>query len=64
MALETLNLSNNFLEKIDPDVLQSLTNLNNLDLSRNMLHSVESDWFLPGNNNLIRLNLAYNNLGK
>ena len=64
MALETLNLSNNFLEKIDPDVLQRLTNLNNLDLSHNRLHSVEPNWFLPDKNNIIRMNLAYNNLGK
>ena len=63
LALETLNLSFNLLESLDSKVLQHLIHLNNLDLSHNLLHTVNADWFDVANNNLIRLNLAYNYLG-
>ena len=60
--LESLNLSHNYLEYLNPRQFSNLTNLNSLDVSNNKLRVLDQ-WFEP-RNNLMRLNLANNPLGK
>ena len=61
--LETLDLSYNMIGHIEIKVLENLKSLNSLDLSNNLLLHVNPDWFGP-DNNIYRLNLAYNSLSK
>ena len=60
--LESLNLSYNMVEFIDVNLFDNLTNLNSLDVSHNRLKMIDQ-WFQE-TNNLMRLNLGHNPLGK
>ena len=51
------------LEFINPNLFDNLTNLNSLDVSHNRLKIIDQ-WFLKETNNLMRLNLGHNPLGK
>ena len=51
------------LEFIEANLFDNLTNLNSLDVSHNRLKIIDQ-WFLKETNNLMRLNLGHNPLGK
>ncbi|KAL3888668.1 hypothetical protein ACJMK2_001032 [Sinanodonta woodiana] len=65
-ALETLNISSNNLEYISPSLLSSFPSLKILDLSRNVLHKMQTmedfSYLLSGNKNLEIIYLQRNYL--
>lgn len=58
-SLEKLSLSGNRIESIPQPLVESLSSLKTLDLSRCLIRSLPSNWNLP---KLVHLNLSHNRL--